>query len=126
MLPIAPGQDTFNCPKSAALGFFQDTQERVRGTFETAVVHVNEPSEFEPMKVYCILIVFYSSLQITTMHRLILGLFLATAILLLSVTCQPDAMLAPPGRPAEFRTPDQLRRYLKALNDYYAIVGRPR
>ena len=117
-----------NYPKSAGLRFFQDmcTQERVRGEFETAVV--NEPSVFEPLKLYsnCIYIVFYSSLQITTMHRLILGLFLATAILLLSVTCQPDAMLAPPGRPAEFRTPDQLRRYLKALNDYYAIVGRPR
>ena len=65
--------------------------------------------------------------QIHTMHRLVLCLFFATTLLFLSqVTCQPDAMLAPPGRPAEFRTPDQLRRYLKALNDYYAIVGRPR
>ncbi|KAL3835976.1 hypothetical protein ACJMK2_021439 [Sinanodonta woodiana] len=45
--------------------------------------------------------------------------------LMLSVSCQ-ESMLSPPGRPSEFRTPDQLRKYLKALNDYYAIVGRPR
>ena len=35
-----------NYPKSAAMGFFQGTQERVR----TAVV--NEPSVFEPLKFY--------------------------------------------------------------------------
>lgn len=60
------------------------------------------------------------------MNRQIIGFLLVTAIVLVSVTCMPDAMLAPPGRPSEFRTPDQLRKYLKALNDYYAIVGRPR
>ena len=47
-------------------------------------------------------------------------------MMLVVVASMPDAMLTPPGRPSEFRTPDQLRRYLKALNDYYAIVGRPR
>ncbi|KAL5011025.1 hypothetical protein ScPMuIL_013330 [Solemya velum] len=59
------------------------------------------------------------------MHKAVLAAFLVVSVLLVEVTCQ-DAMLAPPDRPSEFRTPDQLRRYLKALNDYYAIVGRPR
>ncbi|KAH3704343.1 hypothetical protein DPMN_079822 [Dreissena polymorpha] len=54
------------------------------------------------------------------------ALFCAISILVAAVNSMPDAMLAPPGRPSEFRTPDQLRTYLKALNDYYAIVGRPR
>ena len=38
---------TLDYPKSAAMFFFQGTKER----FETAVV--NEPSVFEPLKVYC-------------------------------------------------------------------------
>jgi len=33
---------------------------------------------------------------------------------------------APPGRPGDFQNPDELHNYLKALNDYYAIAGRPR
>ena len=37
-----------NYPKSAAMGFFQVTQNK----FETAMV--NEPSVFEPLKFYCI------------------------------------------------------------------------
>ncbi|MFA0115055.1 hypothetical protein AB4407_15475 [Vibrio sp. 10N.261.46.E11] len=33
--------------------------------------------------------------------------------------------LAPPERPETFNSPEELRAYLKALNEYYAIVGRP-
>ena len=39
---------TLNYPKSAAMGFFEGTQN----DFETVVV--NEPSVFEPLKFYCI------------------------------------------------------------------------
>ncbi|KAI0232600.1 hypothetical protein LSAT2_017080 [Lamellibrachia satsuma] len=35
-------------------------------------------------------------------------------------------MNGPPVRPVAFHNPQELRDYLKALNDYYAIVGRPR
>ncbi|BFZ06519.1 hypothetical protein BsWGS_09558 [Bradybaena similaris] len=35
-------------------------------------------------------------------------------------------MLSPPERPREFRNPSELRQYLKELNEYYAIMGRPR
>lgn len=59
------------------------------------------------------------------MHRRLLTALLVAALVLLEVTCQ-DSMLAPPDRPTEFRNPGELRRYLKALNEYYAIVGRPR
>ena len=37
-----------NYPKSAAMGFFS---KELKNVFETAVV--NEPSVFEPLKVYC-------------------------------------------------------------------------
>ena len=40
---------TLNYSKSAAMGFFPGTQERV---VETVVL--NEPSMFEPLKFYCI------------------------------------------------------------------------
>ncbi|KAL4229054.1 hypothetical protein ACF0H5_012092 [Mactra antiquata] len=62
----------------------------------------------------------------TKMNQRLIAALCVVMVLVSTVTCLPDAMLAPPGRPAEFRSPDQLRRYLKALNDYYAIVGRPR
>nr|P41321.1 RecName: Full=Neuropeptide F; Short=NPF [Cornu aspersum]AAB24383.1 neuropeptide F, NPF [Helix aspersa=garden snails, circumoesophageal ganglia, Peptide, 39 aa] [Cornu aspersum] len=35
-------------------------------------------------------------------------------------------MLSPPERPREFRHPNELRQYLKELNEYYAIMGRTR
>ena len=38
-----------SCPKSAPMGFFS---KGLKNEFETAVV--NEPSVFEPLKVYCI------------------------------------------------------------------------
>ncbi|XP_041372365.1 pro-neuropeptide Y-like [Gigantopelta aegis] len=59
------------------------------------------------------------------MQKLVIAVFVVLSLVLLEVTCQ-DAMLAPPNRPSEFKSPDQLRQYLKALNEYYAIVGRPR
>ena len=40
---------TLNYPKSAAMGFFS---KGLKNEFETAMV--NEPSAFEPLKVYCI------------------------------------------------------------------------
>ena len=42
-------KNTLNYPKSAAMGFFS---KGLKNEFETAVV--NEPSRFEPLKVYCI------------------------------------------------------------------------
>ena len=44
-------KDTINCPKSAAMSFFS---KGLKNEFETAVV--NEPSVFEPLKFYCILV----------------------------------------------------------------------
>ena len=72
------------------------------------------------------ILLFQCTAKQKNMNRRLLYVLIITVAMVISVTCQPDAMLAPPGRPSEFRTPDQLRSYLKALNDYYAIVGRPR
>ena len=44
-------KNTLNYPKSAAMGFFS---KGLKNEFETAVV--NEPSVFEPLKFYCIII----------------------------------------------------------------------
>ncbi|RTG82424.1 uncharacterized protein DC041_0010491 [Schistosoma bovis] len=34
--------------------------------------------------------------------------------------------IAPPERPFIFETPEALRTYLHKLNEYFAIIGRPR
>jgi len=31
-----------------------------------------------------------------------------------------------PERPKTFRSPEELKEYLRTLNDYFAIAGRPR
>ncbi|XP_059167437.1 pro-neuropeptide Y-like isoform X2 [Physella acuta] len=61
----------------------------------------------------------------TNMHKLLIVSVLIVALAVLDVTCT-ESMLTPPERPEEFKNPAELRRYLKALNEYYAIVGRPR
>ena len=48
---------TLNCPKSAAVGYFQGTKNE----FETAVV--DEPSVFKPPKFYCMLCVLIMRTQ---------------------------------------------------------------
>ncbi|XP_022307882.1 pro-neuropeptide Y-like [Crassostrea virginica] len=53
-------------------------------------------------------------------------LFVLLVALLSVCTVLGNDSLLPPSRPSSFRSPGQLRQYLKALNDYYAIVGRPR
>lgn len=37
-----------------------------------------------------------------------------------------EGMPTPPVRPQLFKSPTDLRDYLQKLNEYYAIVGRPR
>lgn len=53
----------------------------------------------------------------------------AISLALLSVVADAEmsgVMGGPPERPDVFRNPEELKEYLKALNDYFAIVGRPR
>ncbi|CAL1533953.1 unnamed protein product [Lymnaea stagnalis] len=59
------------------------------------------------------------------MHKLLLVSLLVLSLAVMEVLCT-EAMLTPPERPEEFKNPNELRKYLKALNEYYAIVGRPR
>ena len=37
-----------------------------------------------------------------------------------------SVLAGPPERPEDFKNPEELREYLKALNDYFSLVGRPR
>ena len=48
------------------------------------------------------------------------------AVLMCVCAVSAVEMSGPPVRPVAFHNPHELREYLKALNDYYAIVGRPR
>jgi len=60
------------------------------------------------------------------MQRFVVALVLLVSLALTSVQGDSDQMLSPPPRPAEFVSAHQLRTYLKALADYYQIMGRPR
>jgi len=37
-----------------------------------------------------------------------------------------SVLAGPPERPEDFKNSGELREYLKALNDYFSLVGRPR
>ena len=45
---------TLNYPKSAAVGFLPRDSKKKKKKNELAIAVVNEPSVFEPLKVYCI------------------------------------------------------------------------
>lgn len=66
--------------------------------------------------------------QLSVMKNTTLNLLAGslTLLLLLATFATAQDMTGPPERPEFFRNPAELREYLKALNEYYAIVGRPR
>nr|ADC84429.1 neuropeptide Y prohormone 1 [Schmidtea mediterranea] len=46
---------------------------------------------------------------------------------LVNVICsQKSLFIEPPAKPEFFDDPELLRNYIKKLNEYFAIVGRPR
>lgn len=64
-----------------------------------------------------------------------LGLVSLVVVALLVVCClstgvqaavDDDDLAGFPERPNIFRNPDELKEYLRALNEYFAIAGRPR
>ena len=60
-----------------------------------------------------------------------LQLFLVTVLAVCCIASVDDErlglqLLGPPPRPARFHSKAELRRYLSALRDYYAVIGRPR
>ncbi|KAK0055871.1 pro-neuropeptide Y-like precursor, partial [Biomphalaria pfeifferi] len=58
------------------------------------------------------------------MQKILFVSLLVLSLAVMETVCM-DNMLTPPERPAEFKNANELRKYLKALNEYYAIVGRP-
>ncbi|XP_014681459.1 PREDICTED: pro-neuropeptide Y-like isoform X2 [Priapulus caudatus] len=65
------------------------------------------------------------------MSRTTILLSFAIGVVFVVIMCRSTMVAAgdmplPPQRPGVFKTPHQLRTYLQKLNEYYAIVGRPR
>ena len=60
------------------------------------------------------------------MKNVLIQMLAVMCAVMLVVAGNGEDFLAPPKRPVVFRSPDQLRQYLSDLNEYYAIVGRPR
>ncbi|KAL4216876.1 hypothetical protein ACF0H5_023337 [Mactra antiquata] len=52
--------------------------------------------------------------------------FMVVMTLTLTVTSLQDPALLPPAKPYEFSSKSDYIQYVKALNNYYAMVGRPR
>lgn len=68
---------------------------------------------------------YFFAEEMDTVKVLQIFFMLITSVLLI-VPLKGQDMHGPPVRPKVFRTADELREYLKALNEYFAIVGRPR
>lgn len=60
------------------------------------------------------------------MNSHIVALLLVAALFTSSVTGARDPALLPPARPSEFNSRAEFIQYIRALNEYYAMVGRPR
>ena len=61
-----------------------------------------------------------------TARMLFMVTVLCLTVIMLAPTLALEGMSGPPERPKVFKNPDELKKYLKALNEYFAIVGRPR
>jgi len=61
-------------------------------------------------------------------HKLVIVILVG--LMVLASTCvalaEDDEMTGLPERPSVFHSPEELREYLRALNEYFAVVGRPR
>ena len=53
-------------------------------------------------------------------------LFVFLSCMLLVGECDGVSTLTAPVKPTEWKDTEQMRDYVKALNDYYMLVGRPR
>lgn len=63
---------------------------------------------------------------ISKRFALVFHLVLAVSMVLASVDSDKAGFLEPPERPAVFTSVEQMKSYIKALNDYYLLLGRPR
>ncbi len=61
-----------------------------------------------------------------TVRMMLVMTLLCLSVIMLIPTLAEQGMNGPPERPKVFRNPEELKKYLKALNEYFAIVGRPR
>jgi len=66
--------------------------------------------------------------RLSTLLLLVAVLLCTVAIRSVRCTADPVAedLTGFPERPNVFRSPDELKEYLRALNEYFAIAGRPR
>ena len=68
----------------------------------------------------------------TSSSNAVLGLAMIVVGLLalvsrpVAVDAETVALSGPPERPSEFKNEGEVKEYLRALNDYFSIVGRPR
>ena len=64
-------------------------------------------------------------MPMTLIHAAYLSLAVITIASMTVVRCEPEPM-ARPTRPKVFTTPDELRRYLDLVKDYYSLNGKAR
>jgi len=69
---------------------------------------------------------FMMTVRLSTMLLLIAVLLCTMAVNLVRCEALEDDLAGFPERPSVFRSPDELKEYLRALNEYFAIAGRPR
>ena len=61
-----------------------------------------------------------------TVRMMLVMTVLCLTVIVLIPSSAEQGMNGPPERPKVFKNPQELKKYLKALNEYFAIVGRPR
>ena len=64
--------------------------------------------------------------RLSTLLVLVAVLLCTTAIVSVQSAAVEEDLTGFPERPNVFRSPDELKEYLRALNEYFAIAGRPR
>jgi len=67
-----------------------------------------------------------SVVRLSTLLVIVAVLLCTTSIVSVQSAPVEEDLTGFPERPNVFRSPDELKEYLRALNEYFAIAGRPR
>jgi len=64
--------------------------------------------------------------RLSTLLLLVALMLCTTTVMSVPSAAVEEDLTGFPERPNVFRSPDELKEYLRALNEYFAIAGRPR
>ncbi|KAK2576107.1 hypothetical protein KPH14_007441 [Odynerus spinipes] len=112
-------------PKSASRLGSEKGRVRVQDRFIVRIISLTRQLQSRWNNLIVIPTLHSRQLETPNMKSFILAIFLITIFGIIIIKCEPEPM-ARPTRPKVFTSPEELRRYLDLVKDYYSLNGKAR